>query len=689
MNHRVVVIAFLLIGSLPAGVAGLEAGSTPERSVTEQTRAAPDGTPAVAGGGVTVSSSETSDVLHRTTVLRHLPERDDAFEAEMTFRVPDPVSEFEIDLEPEASVVETDGFESTGDGTYRWTGDDDPTVRFTMPTDRTGYEAHHDGSGATAETQSTDRGYTFVDTGEWAVVQVPTVGISLQRTDPVGHEETVAVDGPGATGGDIAFFGEVEEYERTVDGETIRLAVPAAVDLREDPDDVLESLAAASASLDVGASHDEVFVVAVPDEVDWAARGLQYGAADAWVVADAPLEGSPSVWLHEFVHTRQPYADPAVGTASETAWLVEAQAEYYAAALALEQGLIEFREFRAFLERGERSPYADAVLADPGTWSDERTDYVKGPLVYGELDRRLRLETDGDRTLEDVFRALNARDDRVTERAFLEAVEDAGGSDVRSTAERYARTAQTPSTWDRSAHAAAFDLVATTITSGLGEGELEVAGEPWSGQIETGGSAVAVPVGEPVTVPVELENADDRDGTADAALTVDGRIVDYDPIALEGGGRTTTSLTWTPFEPGEYDVRVGEDRFTVLVRSSSSVEVTDLAVEPERVDPGDSVTATATVTAADSRPGAAVLEFRTSGGTVERPVSVAPGERTTVEATLTFAYDGRYEVAVDGQSATVAVGGGALTRLEELSGFGATVAIAGLAVAAFSLARRR
>ncbi|WP_306054644.1 M61 metallopeptidase family protein [Natronococcus wangiae] len=679
MNYRVVVVTVLLIGSLPAGVAGLETGRTPEYSLAEP--------------AVTASPATASDVLHRTTVLRHLPERGDTFETETTFRVPDSVSEFEVDLESEASVSTTDGFERTDDGAYRWTGDDEPTIRFTMPTDRTGYEGHRDGSAATTGAERTagsaERGYTFVDTGDWGVVRVPSVGISLQRTDPVGHEETVTVEGPGATGGDIAFFGEVAEYERTVAGETIRLAVPAAADLREDPDDVLETLAAASASLDVGASHDEVFVVAVPDDVDWAARGIQYGQSDAWVVADASLEDAPSVWLHEYVHTRQPYANPDVGTATETAWLVEAQAEYYAATLALEQGSIDFREFRSVLERGERSPYADDVLADPGTWTGERTAYVKGPLVYGELDRQIRVETDGDRTLADVFRALSARGDRVTERAFLEAVEDAGGSDVRSTAERYTRTPEAPTAWHRRDHGDAFDLEAPAITTGLdGEG-LEVAGEPWDRPAGQGdGSPVPVPVGEPVAVPVALENVDDRDGTADATLAVDGKIVDHHQLALESGERTTTSLAWTPSEPGEYAVRVGDDRFAVLVRSPSSVRVTDLAVEPERADPGDPVTATATVAAADSRPGAAVLEFRTGDETVERPVSVAPGERTTVDATLTFADDGRYEVAVADRSVTVTVGG-ALSRLEAIPGFGGAVALAALAVAALLLARRR
>jgi len=93
-------------------------------------------------------------------------------------------------------------------------------------------------------------------------------------------------------------------------------------------------------------------------------------------------------------------------------WLVEAQADYYAGLLALETGRTDFGDFSDLLERGERSRYADGVLIDRSTWDDPDTDYAKGALVYGEIDRRLRLATDGDRTLEDVFRTLNAREGR-------------------------------------------------------------------------------------------------------------------------------------------------------------------------------------------------------------------------------------------------------------------------------------
>lgn len=706
MNYRVVVVVLLLVGSFSGSVAGFTGSThnhpfsqpTPLAIHDESTALSPSvegvSSPSSDGANAVRSSdraaTEPVDVLHRTTVLRHLPEQTGTFETETTFHVPDSVTELTINLGSKATVVATDGFEPTGNGRYRWTGDtDEPMIRFTMPANKVGYERDHDRSSAVRPAlRSSGGGYTFIDKTEWGLVRVPTINVSYRYTEPVGLEETVTVDGPGAAGSDIAFFGEVTEYERTVDGGTIRLAVPAAANLRETPGDVLTSLAAASTSLEVGASHDEVFIVAAPSSVDWAARGIQYGQSDAWVVAKAPLEEPSNVWLHEYVHARQAYANSAIGTTTETGWLVEAQAEYYASTLALEQGLIDFKEFSTSLEHGERSPYADGVLADPTTWRDDNTDYVKGPLVYGELDRQLRLATNGDRTLEDVFRMLNTRNKRVTERAFLEAVEDAGGSAVRTLAKQYTQTEETPEMWSRTDHRAAFDQQHAVIESGLG-GPIWVAGEPWSRPADGAADPVTVPVGESVTVPVSAENVGDRAGTADITLEVDGTIVDYQQTVLEVGNQTTEQLTWTPSEPGEYTVQVGSDRFTTLVRAPSSVQVTNLTAQPDRVDPGDPVTATATVTAADSQSGAAVLKFRIADGTVaERLVTVEPGNRTTVEATLTFTDEGRHEIAVENQSTTVAVGGG-MPALESTPGFGGPAAVVGVATTTALLARRQ
>ncbi|WP_121744073.1 M61 metallopeptidase family protein [Natronorubrum halophilum] len=691
----VLVVVLLVSGAVPAGVAG---------GVDASAATGPDlggGEPSVTTdvhGDSSATMADADEILHRTTELRHLPDRPGEFEAEMTFEVPESVSRLEITLESEADVRSVEGFEANGDGTYRWTeGTDEPTVRFTMPADRTGPVGYqHDGDG-----------YTFVDTGDWGVVQVPGVGLSYRTPGSVtlGIEETVSVAGPGAAGTDVAFFGRVTEHERTVDGETIRLVVPDAADLRERPDDILESLATASGQLEVGSSDTEVFVVAVPTDVDWGPRGVQYGQSDAWVVADAPLEEASNVWLHEYVHVRQGFANPNVGTTTEVEWLVEAQADYYAGLLAYEQGLIRFSEFSQHLERGERSPYADGTLADPRSWEDERTDYVKGALVAGELDRRLRLASDGDRTLADVFRQLNAQHERVSETDLLTALEEAGGEAVRDAAERYTRTPETPDAWNRFEHGAAFELSRATIAYELGSAPIEVADRPWerwdrdeldgvgagstAGDTRTDRGVMAVPAGETVAVPVAIDNVDDRAGTADATLQVDGGIVDYERLRLEAGDGATETLSWTPTEPGVYDVSIGSDRLTVFVRSTSSLTVTELRVEPDGVDPGESVTATATVTNDGTYPAAGRLEFRTAAETAAGPpIALAPGEDGTVEARLAFDDEGRYELTAGGQSVTVTVGG-LLGTVESMPGFGVGIVAAGLVLATVVLGRRR
>lgn len=682
MTARAPTVAFvvLLVCSLPAGVGALEPAQAATPAETTDPSEALATSPSETLGSVGPSTGST-DVFDRTTVLRHRPADPDVFETETTFYVPDAVTQFEIQLQQGASVESVTGLERTGERTYEWTGaTDEPTIRYTMPADR---------RGETYGTGTSKTGYTFVDTGDWGIVAVPSLNISLRRTDPVGIEETVTVDGPGATGGDIAVFGPVTTYERATDGGTFRLVVPEAARLEESPDAILSALADARGRLEVGMRRDEVVVIAAPTEADWGPRGIQYGRADTWVVADAALDEPNPAWLHEYVHVRQRFSSATTDTTPKTAWLVEAQADYYAGLLALESGRTDFEDFRNLLERGERSPYADGVLVDRSTWDDDRTHYVKGALVYGELDRQLRLATDGDRTLADVFRALNAQEGRITEADFLQTLEDYGGADVRAAAERYTRTEATPEMWSRSQHAAAFAQPVADIEYGFGTGPLKVAGQEWprwnaSGSAGTAGESgdvIAVPAGEPVSLPVTVDNVGSRDGSYDATLQVDGRPVDARQGRLAAGEGTQHRLSWTPAEPGEYTVRVGSERLTAVVRSAASVTVTDLEVETERVEPGEPVTVTATVEAASERPAAAVLAFRTADGVVaERPVALRAGDSTTVEADLRLDEAGQHQIAVGDRTVTARVGSGPAAALEAVPGFGIPAALVAVAM---------
>ncbi|SEH17711.1 hypothetical protein SAMN04487967_3355 [Natronorubrum sediminis] len=673
----VFVFVVLLCASLPAGVVG--AGEFSSASATDADTSDPAFAAEVTDG--TSAMADEDDVMEQRTELTHIPDDSDVFGVETTFEPPEGVHGFEVGLESDAELEALDGFEEGSDGTYRWDETTaEPSIEYAMPADRTDDGHHHDHA---------DGGYSFVDTGEWGLVQVPDVSYSLQvpESEAVGVEETVSIDGDGTAGSDVAFFGSLEEYERTVDGETITLAVPDAADMTEEPGDVLDTLETASGDLELGPRSDETLIVAAPTDADWGPRGVQYGDSDAWVRADAELEEASNVWLHEYVHVRQGYDTSA--TTSDAEWLVEAQAEYYAASLALEQGLISFDEFADFLERGEQPPYADETLAEPTTWDESETDYVKGPLVYGEIDRQLRVATDGDRTLEDVFRQTNAQHAEISQEAFRSALEDAGGEDVRAVAEAYTQTAETPKMWSEGAHTDAFEQPRSSVETTLDAPSIDVAGEEWEywesdeiDGLETDGDGVlAVPEGETVTVPVDVENTDEQAGTAGVTLEVGTELVDGEQRALKDGETATETLSWEPGEPGVTDVRVGDERLTVFVRSSPSLSVEDLEVEPSSVDAGESATAVATVEAAGDLPAAGTLSFRTADGIVDgAPVALAPGETATTEVELTFDEETRYEVAAGEQTATVTVGG-TVAQLESIPGFGVVAGLLAISVA--------
>jgi predicted metalloprotease with PDZ domain len=148
------------------------------------------------------------------------------------------------------------------------------------------------------------------------------------------------------------------------------------------------------------------------------------------VSASEPLDSPNSVWFHEYVHTRQ-----AFEVTGEMRWFREASAEYYAARLAFEQDRID----RAAMETHLDGPGRRATLADPTTWRDERVPYTKGARVLALLDRTIRTSTDGERSLETVFRRLNAHEGPVSYADFERIVADVAGHSMDRWLDRYVR----------------------------------------------------------------------------------------------------------------------------------------------------------------------------------------------------------------------------------------------------------
>ncbi|AGB17725.1 putative protease with the C-terminal PDZ domain [Halovivax ruber XH-70] len=706
MRHCLsIVFVFLLVLSLPAMAVGPAAGASDGASSApgdeQSTAAFATSDPSVHALSVVnerelarPSAATTRETIDESVELHQRPDEPGEFGAVATISIPEAVTRLELSVPSEAAVEATDGFTKIDSNTLEWDGETaDPTVTLGVEANRQYREGGHRSTATAQRGEDLD----FAETGEWGIVAVPQLsyGWQYRRGHSVAVERTASVDGEGAVGETIAVFGPVEEFVSEANGERHRLVVPEAADLAESPDAILGALNGAGQELDVGARNDEFFVVAAPvGEVDWRASGLQYGDSDAWVRADADLERPGNVWLHEYTHSRQPFAGVGNGTTAATRWLVEGQADYYAATLALELGYVEYDAFRRFVERGSRYPYDQGVLADPGTWADRETPYARGPLALLAMDREIRHATDGDRSLQGVFRRVGAAERPLELAEFYAAVEDVGGPDAVATAERVVEIETIPDTRSESAYRSLFAVEPTAFDTAFAEEAIAVTGPYRDGSIDEPGELVP---GETAAIPITVTNVDATAGHYDAALAVDGEIVDATAGQLDAGVRTTETVAWTPSEPGTYELQVGDDRRTVTVEAAATATVTDLAVSDRSVDVGDDVTATAVVTGHPDRPSTREVTIRTPGGTVAtETVHLAPGESTQVEATFTLHENGLNQVSAGDRQTLVGVGRiagyaaeaeAALTSLSTTAIAGVTALVA--ALGSVLVARRR
>ena len=648
------------------------------------------GQPAAAATGVAgVDAADRAGVadsptIHVDTALSLTPDRPGSIRVVQTFDTPAEVVGLGVTLDPESTVVATDGFSRDADGTWTWDGEtEDPTLRYRMAANRT---TDRDGP------MGADGSYLYADVGEWALVRQPNIGLQwrYRGTDAVDVNRSTRVDGEGAVGEATAFLGPHEVHTREVAEQEIRLIVPAAADLADSPRSVLDGLGSASRALRVGDRDPEVFAVAAPtNRVDWAVQGLQVGDTDFWARDDRTIDGVGSTWIHEYVHTRQSFRGAESGR-----WFTEASATWYAALLGQQQGEGSYRELASFLERGERQPQSASTLAEPGSWANN-ANYWKGALVSGELDRRLRLATDGGATLQRVFAALNDRTSPVTNGDILAAVEAASTPAVADTGRRYTTTSDVPAVWSRSAHREAFGGDAAL---------LEVSVDPATDLRATGpyrNASVADPVrlatGESLAVDATAENLGGADGDYTVTLRVDDAAVATANGTLAPGERETVPLSHRFTEPGRYTVSVAGEQFPVRVREPATPTVSDVAVEPTTVDRGGKVTVTATVTNDEAVPGETVVAVTRDGQRVSpERVAVGPGEQRTVTSRVAMPESGDHRVGVEGNEVAVRVreraAGSATpsgsTTSTEIPGFGATAGIGALVAAAAAVRRR-
>jgi len=625
------------------------------------------------------TQTATDSNIQLTQRLDLVPEQSGTYEASHRYRLPDHLRVLEVTLPEGATVVSTTGFRHREGRTYEWDGTTaTPRIDYRLPAnqsiDRTGPIG---GPGR----------LTFVDVGEWALVSQPRAGHSWgwsQGGGAVGFERSMEAE-RGVAGEAIAYLGDYEEHTTTAHGQEFRLIVPERAALEESPEELLAAMANASDRLRVGDRDAEVFAVAAPtpENVEWGVRGLQTGDADLWVRDFERLNEANNVWLHEYVHTRQAYA-----TAADARWITEASAVYYAAVLTLEDGRIPYSAVRDRLALGE-GDFGGSVMARPDTWQGNANYYV-GALVAGELDRQLRLATDGEASLQEVFRRMNAKDSAVTAADIGRFLRETGGSDVDALGDRYTTTTERPVAWDVAAHREAFGSGVdpariTYALSETGDG-VRVDGPYRTRSIDADGAVTLVP-GERLTVDVVATNFGDVDGAYEAVLRVDDEPQATRSGQLEPDESATLTFEHTFEEPGQYVVSVGGATLRVEVREPATPRVTGVAVDPADATTGEPVAVAVGVRNDADRPARFDLPITRNGEVIDtRTVRLDAGAETTVTTELRFDDPGSYVVGVGdaaAETATVTVTGGAPTDGASgtgTPGFGPFAAVAALAV---------
>ncbi|MGQ4556539.1 hypothetical protein [Halobellus sp. GM3] len=622
-----------------------------------------------------VSEATAATNVELTQRLRLVPEQKGIYEIGHRYRLPDRLRRLEVTLPEGATVVSTSGFDRSDGRTYEWDGStEEPRIDYRLSANRTVDQTGPIG---------TSGRLTFVDVGEWALVVPPGGAHSWSWVSggaDVGFERSMNA-AEGATGNDIAYLGAYEEYTHTAHGQRFRLIVPASASLEVPPEELFASLSDASDRLHVGDRDETVFVVAAPtlDGVDWGVRGLHTGGSDMWVRDFERLDEADNVWLHEYVHTRQGYT-----TAADSRWFTEGGAVYYSALLAFEQDRISYETFRERLRRGERDD--DSILARPDTW-ERNANYHIGALVAGDLDRQTRLGSDGERSLQDVFRRMNAKDGTVNAADVRSFLRDAGGRDVAAAGDRYTTTTDRPSAWDLEAHREAFGDASVpaqiTYTHPTDGDALRVSGAYRNRSLDSVEAVTLVP-GERLAVDVVATNVGGTDGDYEATLRVDD-----EPRATESGRLAVDESTRLTFEhtfdrPGAYTVSVGDATVRVAVREPATARVDGLAVNRSELSAGGGVEVEARVSNDADYPGEVTLSFTRNGTAFEtRRVRLDADAEATVTVETRLRAPGTYVFGVadaSAETAVVTVEEAAGTTAGSTPGFGVITAVLAVAI---------
>lgn len=401
-----------------AGAASTDAGGSARGSLTDT-------------GNGSASATRDKPIVHVEFVFSQHP-KPGTVNVTIVATPPDNVNKLQLHVTDRVSVESTSGFQRVDDGVWEW-DEDETTVA--EPSLSTTYQAN--------QTSSSFGGLNYADTNDWALVETPYTYAHWwweSGDGPVYRQSASIADGASGYGGSsMAFLGEAAVHRDTRQGQQFTVVVPATVDSPADPGVVLDTLGFAAERLDVKGRDDGVNVFLAPDTIRGGGRA-EYSdshpdspdADDVWVRGS--YAGDSQTLFHEYAHTRQRY-----NASERMAWFEEASADYFAPLLRLHAGHADFDEFHAQVSSDE---YSSAVLSNPDR--PTRADYQKGARVLAALDAKIRQASDGEASLEDVWRRVNEHDGTVTYGDFKDIVANVAGTRMDSWLDKYVTTDAVP-----------------------------------------------------------------------------------------------------------------------------------------------------------------------------------------------------------------------------------------------------
>ena len=368
-------------------------------------------------GGASVQSVDTGVV--QTVELRLLPNATGRIGMTLHYEPGVNVTSLVTYGAGSRTLVDANGFEERQSGRWLWKGETQrPSLTFEVSVNRSG---------------PTFRGLAWVDAGDWALARPRTAfayrndstrwQYSWRDTDKVDRQ--TRLENEGVVGSSMVYLGPHETTRANVTGGSLRVVEPAAANA-SNTDRAVRSIRRASSQLRVGARDSEVTVFVAPDPLRDGGLAVddRNGRQDVWVSDRTPVAPPDNIWLHEYVHTRQ-----SLQLGPGMRWFREASATYYAGLLSVRQGLDGRDGYQAFLGTLRDYESGRVILSNRSDWHSDYTPYSKGTRTLAALDARIRNDTDGNRTLQDVFRRMNREDGTVTYDEFTGMVANVSGSD--------------------------------------------------------------------------------------------------------------------------------------------------------------------------------------------------------------------------------------------------------------------